>query len=250
VPPAAAALADAFWPGPLTLVLERDPAVLDVVTGGRSTVAVRVPAHPVAARLLRAFDGGLAAPSANRFGRVSPTRAADVLAELDGAVDLILDGGPCDVGLESTIVEVVDGHVAVLRPGAIGAEALSAVVGGPVQAVAAGPARAPGMLASHYAPATPVELRSEAEVGARVAALVAGGTAVGVVSLHPVGAGRGVQAWDAGGDVAVFARNLYHWLRSADAAGIDVLVAVPPPAAGTGGLGAAIADRLRRAAHR
>jgi L-threonylcarbamoyladenylate synthase len=247
VPDAAARLAEAFWPGPLTLVLPRHPSVLPEVTGWRETVAVRVPAHPLALRVLEAFDGGLAAPSANRFGRVSPTVAADVVGELDGAVDLVLDGGPCTVGVESTIVEVVGGQVSVLRPGGTSREALEAVLGAPVEGSAGGPSRAPGMLPSHYAPATPVELRPSGEVAAAVTGHLAGGARVGVVSLAPLVLPAGAVAWHAGGDLAGFARSLYRWLRLADAEGLDVVVAVPPPG---DGLGAAIADRLRRAAHR
>jgi L-threonylcarbamoyladenylate synthase len=247
VPEAAARLAEAFWPGPLTMVLPRHADVVPEVTGGRASVAVRVPGHPVALRLLEAFGGGLAAPSANRFGRVSPTTAADVVSELDGAVDLVLDGGPCAVGLESTIVELIDDRVTVLRPGGISPAELEAVVGRPVAATAEGPARAPGMLASHYAPTTPVELHAEAGVARRVASLVASGARVGVLALSAVDAPGAAVAWDAGGDLGAYARGLYRWLRRADAEGLDTLVVVPPP---PDGIGAAIADRLRRAAHR
>jgi L-threonylcarbamoyladenylate synthase len=247
VPDGAHRLADAFWPGPLTLVLERHPGVPTEVTGGRDSVAVRVPSHPVARRLLAAFGGGLAAPSANRFGRVSPTTAAHVVAELDGAIDLVVDGGPCTVGVESTIVELVAGRVTVLRPGGISADQIAAVLGHPVAATAGGPARAPGMLASHYAPAADLELLEGAEVPGRVAALVAGGRRVGVVSLQPLGVPGATAAWDAAGDVDEYARSLYRWLRAADDGALDVVVAVPPPEEG---IGAAVADRLRRAAHR
>jgi L-threonylcarbamoyladenylate synthase len=246
VPEGVVRLAAAFWPGPLTMVLPRHRSVSTLVTGGRETVAVRVPAHPVAARLLTAFGGGLAAPSANRFGRVSPTTAAHVVAELDGAVDLVVDGGPCEVGLESTIVEVLPGAVTLLRPGGIGVEALVEVLGAPVGTVPGGPARAPGMLASHYAPATPLELVEEAGAAARVGELAVGGARVGVISPAGV-AGPAAAAWHAGGDASAYARSLYAWLRAADGEGLDVVVAVPPPPTG---IGLAVADRLRRAAHR
>ena len=132
VPPAAAALAEACWPGPLTLLLPRRADVDATVAGGRDTIGLRVPAHPLALQLLEAFDGGIAAPSANHFGRVSPTTAAHVRADLGDEVDLILDGGPCTIGVESTIVDVTVEPPALLRPGGIPLEALEAIVGGPV----------------------------------------------------------------------------------------------------------------------
>jgi L-threonylcarbamoyladenylate synthase len=255
VPDAALRLAAAFWPGPLTLVLPRHPSVATVVTGGHDTVAVRMPAHPVAQRLLEAFGGGLAAPSANRFGRVSPTTAADVAADLGESVELVLDGGPCEIGVESTIVEVAgdeEAHggaprVTILRPGGVGPEALAEALGRPVQTTVSGPPRAPGMLASHYAPRTPLELCSEDEAPRRVVELASSGARVGVLSLTAIEASGAVVAWDAGGDAALLARSVYRWLRQADAEALDTLVAVPPPAEG---LGVAVGDRLRRAAHR
>lgn len=255
VPDDAARLAEAFWPGPLTLVLPRHPSVPRVVTGGRDTVAVRVPAHPVARRLLSRFGGGVAAPSANRFGRVSPTTAADVVADLGPLVDLVVDGGPCAVGVESTIVEFTpygEGfrttpRVTVLRPGGVSAEALEDVLGHRVHKTASGPARAPGMLASHYAPRTPLLVCEADEAAARVAALTSSGARVGVLSLGGIGDCDAHLVWDADGDVALLARSLYRWLRQADAESLDVLVAVPPPPEG---LGVAVRDRLVRAARR
>lgn len=255
VPEDALRLADAFWPGPLTLILPRHPSVSPVVTGGRDTVAVRVPAHPVARRLLACFGGGVAAPSANRFGRVSPTTAADVVADLGTLVDLVVDGGPCAIGVESTIVELTRHEeafrgaprVTILRPGGVSAGALEEVLGCRVRAAASGPARAPGMLASHYAPRTPLLVCRADEAPARVAALASSGARVGVLSLGGIGDCDACVAWDAGGDVALLARSLYRWLRQADAESLDVLVAVPPPPQG---LGVAVRDRLRRAARR
>ncbi|HUF34235.1 MAG TPA: L-threonylcarbamoyladenylate synthase [Acidimicrobiales bacterium] len=246
VPDDAHLLAAAFWPGPLTVVLERHPSVPTEVTGGRDTVALRVPDHPVAARLLSAFGGGLAAPSANRFGRVSPTTAADVVADLGAVIDLVVDGGPCTVGVESTIVELVGGAATVLRPGGVSAEELAEVLGRPVGHTPSGPARAPGMLASHYAPATPLAVLDGEAALARVAAEAARGRRVGVVSPNGLEAPGAVAAWDAGGDVATYARWLYRWLRAADGEHLDLLVVVPPEGEG---LGVAVADRLRRAAH-
>ncbi len=247
IPPQASRLAEAFWPGPLTMVLERRQSVLDAVTGGLGTVALRVPAHPVAQRLLRAFGGALAAPSANRFGRVSPTTARDVCAELGAAVDLVVDGGPCEVGVESTIVAFDEEDVAILRPGGVSSEAIARVLGRPTTAMASGPVRAPGMLLSHYAPATTLELCSGDEAAPRAAKLVSRGWRVGVLSLTRTEVPGAAVTWDAGGDIAVFARSLYPLMRQADAEALDVLVVALPP---DEGLGVAVRDRLRRAAYR
>uniref|UniRef100_UPI002FDD1BFD L-threonylcarbamoyladenylate synthase n=1 Tax=Pelomicrobium sp. TaxID=2815319 RepID=UPI002FDD1BFD len=144
IPDGARRLAERFWPGPLTLILRRGPGVPDAVTGGQDTVGLRVPAHPVAQALLQAFGGGIAAPSANRFGRLSPTTAQHVEAELDGAVDLILDGGACPVGIESTIVDCAGERPTLLRPGHIGREVLEEALGVRVEAPGPGAPRAPG----------------------------------------------------------------------------------------------------------
>jgi L-threonylcarbamoyladenylate synthase len=230
IPPSAAALAEALWPGPLTLLVERAAHVLDVVTGGRPTVGVRVPDQSVALELLRAFGGGIAAPSANRFGRVSPTTAEHVRADLGDDVDVILDSGPCLVGVESTIVDCTVEPPMVLRPGGVAVEALEAVVG-PVRAVAAGPSRAPGMMASHYAPRCRVEV------------VVNGGAAeTRVASLRAEG--FAARALDPATGVDEYARHLYDWLRAADAEGLDVVVAVAPEPVG---IGVAVCDRLLKA---
>ncbi len=246
VPDAADHLARAFWPGPLTMVLPRHASVLTAVTGGLGTVALRVPAHPAAQRLLHAFGGGLAAPSANRFGRVSPTTALAVDSELAGAVDAIIDGGPCEVGLESTIIAFVDGEATIVRPGAISPEALARVLGTRPRTAASSSVRAPGTLASHYAPATPLVLCSPDELARRAAFLVARGARVGVLSLERIEAPGVSVALDAGGDMGVLAHELFSWLRLADKEDLDVLVVAMPPEEG---IGLAIADRLRRAAH-
>ncbi|MHB1782715.1 MAG: L-threonylcarbamoyladenylate synthase [Acidimicrobiales bacterium] len=247
VPVQAFRLAHAFWPGPLTMVLERHPSVLDGVTGGLGTVALRVPAHSVAQRLLQLFDGGLAAPSANRFGRVSPTTARDVCASLGTAVDLVVDGGACEVGVESTIVAFDGDEVAILRPGGVSPEAIARVLGRPARAAVRGPMRTPGMSASHYAPATTLELCSGREVVERAVRLVSSGRRVGVLSLAKTEVPGAAMVWDTDGDVAVFARSLYRVMRQADTESLDVLVVVLPPDVG---LGVAIRDRLRRAAYR
>ena len=230
VPPDAAVLAEACWPGPLTLLVPRGPHVLDAVTGGRPTVGLRVPAHPMAQELLRRFGGGVAAPSANRFGQVSPTTAAHVRADLGDDVDFVLDGGPSPIGLESTIVDCTVQPAQILRPGGITAEEISRLLRD--VAPPSGEQRASGMLASHYAPRARVEItESRAEADGRVAALRAGGMRVDVL--------------DPTADLVAAAQQLYTWLREADLRGLDVLVAVLPPATG---IGHAIRDRLTKAA--
>ncbi|MBK9178102.1 MAG: threonylcarbamoyl-AMP synthase [Acidimicrobiales bacterium] len=245
VPRDARHLADACWPGPLTLVLHRAALVPDEVTGGRETVGLRVPAQPLALAMLRRFGGGVAAPSANRFGRVSPTTAADVAADLGPAVDLILDGGPCTVGVESTIVDLTGPTPTVLRPGGIPVDALEAVLGRPVALAAGGESRAPGMLPSHYAPAARVELVAAADVAARVTALLEAGHHVAVLSEAAVALPPTAVALPPVGDAEGYARALYAHLRLADRLGADVVVAVPPAEVG---IGAAVCDRLRKAA--
>jgi L-threonylcarbamoyladenylate synthase len=244
VPAPALRLAEALWPGPLTLVVRRSDHVPDVVTGGRPTVALRSPAHPVALALLDAFGGGIAAPSANRFGRVSPTTAADVRADLGDDVDLVLDGGPCRVGVESTIVDCTGESVAVLRPGGVPHEVLEGVLGATV-ARRAGPdaPAAPGTLPAHYSPrARVVVVGTVAEALEQVAA---GSGRRGVLLPHPVDVPDGIALLVADDDPAGYARALYARLRHADHLGLEVLVAVPPA---EHGLGVAVADRLRRAA--
>ena len=227
VPSTAAVLADACWPGPLTLLLPRGERVLDVVTGGRPTVGLRVPAHPMTTELLTRFGGGLAAPSANRFGQVSPTTAQHVVDDLGDAVDLVLDGGPCPVGVESTIVDCTVDPPQVLRPGGISTEQIDALLGGDI-AGASGPSRASGMLAAHYAPRARVLLTSSRDEADALADETPG-------------------AWvlDRTDDLVTYARWLYADLRDADLRGVDVVIAVLPPAAG---LGHAIRDRLTKAA--
>jgi L-threonylcarbamoyladenylate synthase len=244
VPPVAQRLADVFWPGPLTLVLPRGSRVPDVVTGGRPTVGLRVPDQALALAVLERFGGGLAAPSANRFGRVSPTRAAHVVADLGDEVDLVLDGGSCRLGVESTIVEVVDDRVAVLRPGALTVEQLEEVAGHPVELDHRGPARAPGMLPEHYAPAAQVVLTDDpAATAARYLDL---GHRVAVLAeTRPPGLPAGVRVLDPVGSPEGYARHLYERLREADRSGVDVVVAVAPAPVG---VGRAVRDRLERAA--
>jgi L-threonylcarbamoyladenylate synthase len=245
-------LAEALWPGPLTLVLPRAADVPDAVTGGRDTVGLRVPAHPVALALLVAVGDGVAAPSANRFGHVSPTTAQHVVADLGGAVDLVLDGGACTVGVESTIVDLAGAAPEVLRPGGVSVEQLAEVLGRPVTAwTGEGPARAPGMLAAHYAPRARVVLvDGPAEVAAAVAGVRAGltsGATVGVLAPHAITPldDDDVVELEPAGPPARFAAVLYDRLRQADRLGLVALVVVAPPAEG---IGVAVRDRLSRAA--
>ena len=231
VPTPAAALAAACWPGPLTMLLARSARVPDALTGGRDTVGIRVPAHPLAQELLERFGGGLAAPSANRFGRVSPTTAEHVLADLgrhlDPDRDVILDGGASPVGVESTIVDCTTDPPQVLRPGGIPTEDIERLLGIEL-AAASGPSRAAGMLASHYAPHATVHLvDTRTEADALVARLAS------------------ATLLDHTDDLVTYARTLYASLREADASGATDVVAVLPPAVG---LGHAIRDRLAKAA--
>jgi L-threonylcarbamoyladenylate synthase len=246
VPSAARVLADACWPGPLTVLLGRAPGVPDEVTGGHDTVGVRVPDQPLAQRLLAGFGGGIAAPSANRFGRVSPTTAEHVRADLGDDVDVILDGGPCRVGVESTIVDCTGDLPVVARLGALSREHLEAVLGCPLPVRVDGTIAAPGTLPSHYAPTARVELVTAHELVPRAEALVAAGTRVGVLAPPPLPVlPVEVERLDTPGPVDQLAHELYTLLRDADRRGVDVLLAVPPTRCG---LGAAVADRLTRAA--
>jgi L-threonylcarbamoyladenylate synthase len=244
VPAVARTLADACWPGPLTIVVRRSARVPDEITGGLETVGLRVPGHPLALELLRAFGGGLAAPSANRFGRVSPTTADDVRTELGDDVDLVLDGGPCDVGVESTIVDCT-GEPRVLRLGGVTREQLHALLG--TEIPVGGTTRAPGTLRAHYRPRARVEVLAAAEVAPRTDELLAAGATVGLLApSDPAVPGRaGMVTLATPGDAHEYARVLYAALRRADVLGLDVVLAVPPPARG---IGLAVIDRLGRAA--
>lgn len=245
LPPLAETLARRFWPGPLTLVVKRNGMVSDVITGGQQTVALRVPQHPVALEVLKAFGGGVAAPSANRFGRVSPTTAAHVQADLGADVDFILDGGPCEVGVESTIVDLTGSTPRLLRSGGLACETIETVLQQRLErAESAADVRAPGMLASHYAPRAGVTLVDAASLPAASEAAIAQGHQVVVMASSQVGPVRAVARLEVPADDAGFARVLYARLREADALG-DLILVVPPPESG---LGLAVADRLRRAA--
>jgi L-threonylcarbamoyladenylate synthase len=239
----ARALTGACWPGPLTVVVRRASHVPDAVTGGLDTVGLRVPDQPVARALLRAFGGGVAAPSANRFGRVSPTTAADVFSDLGDDVDVILDGGPCRVGVESTIVDCSRVEPAILRLGGVARERIEAVLGRAVPRLDTGEVRAPGTLASHYAPRAHVELAGLDDLADRIESALGREERVGVIGVDDPRAAVDVLGVPRTGDE--YAHDLYRMLRDADARGLDTVIAVLPDVEG---IGAAVADRLRRAA--
>jgi L-threonylcarbamoyladenylate synthase len=247
VPATARLLAERLWPGPLTLVLRRGRRVPLEATGGLETVAVRVPDHPVALALLSAFGGGVAAPSANRFGSVSPTTADHVRAEFGDAVDFVLDGGPCEVGVESTIVDATGGAPSVLRPGGVTREDLEAVLGCPLAVHSTSRVRVPGQHPSHYAPRARVVLVEPEKVVAEAELAQELGHQVGVF-LPPSLADASVKAHAVvavPGSMAAYAHGLYGFLRELDQRGCDLIVASLPVEEG---LGLAIANRLRRAA--
>ncbi len=250
IPEAARLLAERFWPGPLTLILLRRSHVPDAVTGGQDTVGLRVPDHPVALALLQELgpEKALAAPSANRFGRISPTTAAHVRAELDEGVDMVLDGGPCRVGLESTIVSFIGGTPLLLRPGGISVAALEAVLGARIETPdAAQPAiRVSGSLPSHYAPATPLEVLSAESLKRRSWELVKREQRVAVLGLAPpCQDSPHLLRFQMPAEAAAYAHRLYAALRQLDGARFDSILAEAPPA---GVDWQAVHDRLRRAA--
>ena len=261
IPEVAWELAEDFWPGPLTLILKRAPEVPYAVTGGQETVGVRVPAHPLALDLLRAFaqagggrNGlcGIAAPSANRFGRISPTDAAHVREELGDAVAMILDGGPCPVGIESTIIDLSHGDglpPRLLRPGHVTPQQIEAAIGVPPEIPGVGPAaptpRVSGSLDGHYAPRTPLRLVPGSDLARVLAELQRAGQRCGLLArtaqtLPAPHSRRQLPSHPEG-----FARGLYAALRELDQAGNDVILVEEIPA---GTAWAAVADRLRRAA--
>jgi L-threonylcarbamoyladenylate synthase len=244
--PTAKKLAAAFWPGPMTLVVRRGPQISDLVTGGLNTVGLRVPGHPVAQALLREFSGLIAAPSANRFGRVSCTTAHHVAHELGERVDLILDGGECAVGLESTIIDVSGPQPAILRPGAVTAEQVSAVLGFEVKQSSSGGPRVSGSLPSHYAPQALVEIVRPDQLALRANEIAGNGKKVAVLTNKPISFDHSsIIGLPVPADINEMAHELYSLLRRVDELGCEVALVTVPPGEG---LGAAIADRLCRAA--
>jgi L-threonylcarbamoyladenylate synthase len=243
VPDAARKLAAAFWPGPLTLILHKLPQVPDEVTGGQSTVGLRCPAHPVALALLREFGGGLAAPSANRFGHISPTTAAHVRDEFGDAVPVVLDGGECEVGIESTILDLSGDIPRVLRPGRITQAQIEAIVGEVAQGAGRDSPRASGTLEAHYAPRTPLLMLPRAALKAEAQQQETLGKRVAVLALADLPAtlqGRALPA-----DPVAYAHGLYAGLRAIDALGANLLLVERPP---DGPAWLAVHDRLRRSA--
>lgn len=249
IPKEAIALARAFWPGPLTLILRRSDEVPDIITGGQDTVGLRVPNHPVALQLLRAFGSGIAAPSANRFGRISPTTADHVRAELGASVALVLDGGPCQVGIESTILDLSRDGPEILRPGAITPEMIAAVIGRtpriPQNAAADAP-RVSGALEAHYAPRTPLRIIQPERLRDFLNLRRHSGALCAVIAhTQPPLAGEPHPWRMLPADPSGYAHDLYAALREADAAGASLIVLESTPSAA---LWAAVNDRLRRAA--
>jgi L-threonylcarbamoyladenylate synthase len=251
VPGVAAILIDAFWPGPLSLVLPKSARVPDLATGGLATVAVRMPGHPVALALIRESDTPLAAPSANRSGRPSPTAAQHVFDDLQGCIPLILDGGPTAIGVESTVLDVTCTPPVLLRPGGIPREAIEAVIGlVRTTADASLRQRSPGMRYRHYSPKAQVLLLEAPQAETLQAALAAAlqcGKRVGCLlyRLQLREVPPGVTVTRVGGGVEDYARALFSAMRALDAHGTDVILVEGVPEEG---LGVAVMDRLRRAA--
>ena len=250
VPHTAHTLAAMYWPGPLTLILKKQSGVPDAVTGGQDTVGLRVPRHPLALQLLKAFadagGSGIAAPSANRFGRISPTTAEHVREELGDAVSLILDGGPCSVGIESTIVDLSRGQPVVLRPGAITAQQIAAILDMEVKEGAADNApRVSGSLAAHYAPVTPMRLVAAERIEQQLTESLAQGKRTIVLARRPAPAGTHHPHWlIAAADAISYAQDLYANLRRLDQAGADLILVETPPQTEEW---RAVCDRLARA---
>lgn len=245
-PPLASRLADAFWPGPLTLVLRRSNEVPDIVTGGGATVAVRIPAHPVALGLIRASRTPLAAPSANRSSELSPTTAEHVLNSLDGRIDMILDAGPTTSGIESTVLDLSTETPVLLRPGPIAMSAIQAIVGSIVRRgheVSAGPLRSPGLLARHYAPKTGLELfnrREELEV--RAASMRERGIVFEKMLMGRPDHSASLMSTDP----VQYAARLYAELHRLDSLKLErILIEMPPDTDEW----QAVRDRLTRASH-
>ncbi len=242
-PPVAEQLAAKFWPGPLTLILPKADNVNDAVTGGQSSIGIRVPSHPMAQQLLTAFGGGIAAPSANRFGRLSPTKPEHVREEFGSLVRVVLDGGESQIGLESTIVSCLGNAAMLLRPGFITRSQIEQTVGSLVDGGDA--PRVPGAHAVHYAPATPLEIISSDELEARAGEIAVRHEKVAVLAMRPPLQTQRHMTWiNAGKKPEGYAHSMYNHLRTLDRAGcVKIFVQAPPQEERW----AAVIDRLQRA---
>ena len=248
IPRAAWTLAEHFWPGPLTLILPRAHNVDAVVTGGQNSIGLRMPAHPVARALLAEVGTGVAAPSANRYGRLSPTTAEHVANELGDRVEIILDGGPCTVGLESSIVDLTGPEARILRPGVITPEKLTSILGTSVSRAAGSHApRAPGRVAAHYAPGGPVNVVPAARLLATARQFLGSEQPIAVLAQHapPQACDAGLVWWPMPTAPEAYGQTLYASLRSAETAGARRILVEAPP---TTPVWEAVHDRLQRAA--
>lgn len=246
IPTSAYELAEAFWPGPLTLILKRQPNVPDAVTGGQDTVGLRVPGHPLALELLREFNGGVAGPSANRFGHISPTTAQHVREDLGAAVAMVLDGGPCQVGIESTILDLSGARPAILRPGMIGIEAIANILGDMPGAGGAAAPRVSGSLDAHYAPRTPLVLIPGDGLAIAVRNALARQEKIAVLSCFDPPVQHELVVWRrAPADAPGFAHDLYANLHDLDKLRCARIVVQSPPQTEPW---RAVMDRLKRAA--
>ena len=244
IPETAWALAKQFWPGPLTLILKRARGMADAASGGLETIGLRVPGHPVAQALLSAFGGGVAAPSANQFGRISPTCVEHVLSELEGRIEAVIDGGPCTVGLESTILDLSSPLPRILRPGAVTLPMLETIIGKLDATSATDAPKVPGSLEAHYAPATPLRLVKPQALDAEAARFGADGMVV-VLARHAPLSNASCRWMHLPTEAAAYGHDLYARLREADALGCAcILIEIPPD----GAEWMAVNDRLQRAA--
>ncbi len=233
IPDEAWILAKYFWPGPMTLILNKKSHVPDIVTGGQNTIGLRVPNHPMALELLKKFGGGIAAPSANRFTKVSPTTAQHVANDLKESVDIILDGGTCEVGIESTIIDLSSKNISILRPGVVTSENLKKVLGFDVPLATKSQIKVPGQHEVHYSPQAKIILAQESEIP------------VLTDQLNKQNL-KNIKVWSSDkNNLNEMAKELYQQFRNADETKLDVLIVIPPP---NSGIGIAINDRLRRAA--
>ncbi len=245
IPEAVYKLADKFWPGPLTIILHAATHVPPIITGGQKTIGIRMPGHPVAGKLLTLFNGAIAAPSANRFGRISPTCAEHVIEELDDVVDLVLDGGPCSVGLESTIIDLTSVKPRLLRPGPIAIEQISELLGETVITDKNNAPRVSGSLPVHYAPQTPMQIISSDEIEKKLPQLQKQYTNIVVMSCKPYKTSMLHITWQVMPENPKnYGQLLYAQLRNLDNLAFDLIVVEEPP---DDNHWLAIKDRLIRA---